>query len=45
MSYNPDRSCLAVGTTRGFKIYNINPFELKQHRDFATSIQIVEMVN
>lgn len=45
MSYNPDRSCIAVGTSRGFKIYSINPFELRQHRDFAIGIGIIEMVN
>lgn len=26
LSFNQDGSCLAVGTTRGFRIYNVSPF-------------------
>lgn len=36
---------MAVATNKGFKIYTVEPFELKQSRDFGAPLQIVEMVN
>lgn len=32
MSFNQDQSCLVVGTERGFKIYDTNPFKLRHER-------------
>lgn len=32
MSFNQDQSSLVVGTERGFKIYDTNPFKLRHER-------------
>ena len=45
ISYNPDNSCLALATNKGFKIYATDPLSLKQDRDFGAPIQIIEMIN
>lgn len=39
--FNGDHTCMAVATNRGFKIYSVEPFELKQTRDFGAPLQIV----
>lgn len=39
--FNGDHTCMAVATSRGFKIYTVEPFELKQTRDFGAPLQIV----
>ena len=43
--FNVDNTCLAMGTSRGFKVYSTDPFMLKQERDFGAPIQIIEMIN
>lgn len=45
LSFNADKSFLAVGTNRGFRIFCLDPFELRQHRDFAAPITMIEMIN
>jgi len=41
-SYNQDNSCLAVGTMRGFRIYQCLPFNLVSWADIG-AVSIVEM--
>jgi len=36
---------MALATNKGFKIYSVEPFELKQSRDFGAPLQLVEMIN
>ena len=42
MSINQDGSCLNVGTTRGFKVFSLDPFKLRIARDLQTSVAICE---
>ena len=44
VSYNQDRSFVALATSIGFKIYSTNPFALRHQRDFATPLQFVELI-
>lgn len=44
LSFNCDRSYLAAGTTRGFKIFSLEPFELRKEQDFAERIVLIEMI-
>jgi len=39
--FNGDHSCMALATNKGFKIYSVEPFQLKQSRDFGAPLQIV----
>jgi len=32
MSMNQDQTCLVVGTEKGFKLFDTNPFKLRYHR-------------
>lgn len=41
-SFNQDNTCLAVGTKRGFRIYQCHPFDLISWADIGP-ISIVEM--
>ena len=41
-TFNQDSSCLAIGTKRGFRIYQCNPFELINCADIGP-ISIIEM--
>jgi len=41
-SFNQDNSCMAVGTTRGFRIYQCFPFQLVSWGDIGP-VRIVEM--
>ncbi|EFN51454.1 hypothetical protein CHLNCDRAFT_56389 [Chlorella variabilis] len=44
-AFNQDCSCLAVGTSRGFAVYNTEPFREQFRRDFDDGgIAIVEML-
>lgn len=38
--YNADRSCMALATNKGYKIFTLDPFVLKRDRDFGAPIQI-----
>ncbi|MCO5586332.1 hypothetical protein L7F22_040271 [Adiantum nelumboides] len=45
VSFNQDYGCVACGTSKGFKIYNCEPFRETFHRDFPNGgIGIVEML-
>ncbi|KAI4385615.1 hypothetical protein MLD38_003618 [Melastoma candidum] len=45
VSWNQDFSCLAAGTSRGFRIYNCEPFKETFRRDLKTrGFKIVEML-
>ncbi|MCB0371140.1 MAG: hypothetical protein KDD45_17410 [Bdellovibrionales bacterium] len=44
VSYNQDRSFVALATSIGFKIYSTNPFALRHQRDFSTPLQFVELI-
>jgi hypothetical protein len=41
VSYNADRSFMAIATSIGFKIYSTQPFALRHQRDFGTPLQFV----
>jgi WD40 repeat protein len=45
VSFNQDASCFAVGTERGFKIYNSYPFKDNFERILDGGIGIVEMLH
>jgi hypothetical protein len=45
VSFNWDCSCIALATTRGFRVFTTQPLKLKQTRDLGASLQIVEMVD
>lgn len=34
ISFNQDQGCFALGTTKGFKIFNVLPFKDTFQRDF-----------
>lgn len=34
-----------MATSKGFKIYSIQPFALRHERDFGTPLQFVELIN
>ena len=44
VSFNQDSSCFALGTERGFKIYNTFPYKDKYERILEGGIGIVEML-
>lgn len=44
VSFNQDRSFMAIATSIGFKIYSLHPFALRHQRDFGTPLQFVELV-
>jgi len=45
ISFNQDAGCFAVGSDRGFRIYNVDPFQEMFHRDFSHGgIGIIEML-
>ena len=44
LSFNQDFGCFAVGTTDGFKIFNVDPFRETFCRNFPNGISIVEML-
>eukprot|EP00545_Synedropsis_sp_CCMP1620_P000496 CAMPEP_0119005104 /NCGR_PEP_ID=MMETSP1176-20130426/1528_1 /TAXON_ID=265551 /ORGANISM="Synedropsis recta cf, Strain CCMP1620" /LENGTH=561 /DNA_ID=CAMNT_0006956873 /DNA_START=237 /DNA_END=1922 /DNA_ORIENTATION=- len=43
-SFNQDGGCLAIGTTEGFRIYNLAPFTASVNRPLAGSLGKVEML-
>lgn len=44
VSFNQDRSFMALATSIGFKIYSLQHFALRHQRDFGTPLQFVELV-
>eukprot|EP01015_Nassula_variabilis_P005562 TRINITY_DN14110_c0_g2_i1.p3 TRINITY_DN14110_c0_g2~~TRINITY_DN14110_c0_g2_i1.p3 ORF type:complete len:118 (-),score=10.25 TRINITY_DN14110_c0_g2_i1:69-422(-) len=44
INFNQDNSCFAVGTEKGFTIYNTQPFQETYSRDIGTGVRIVEML-
>jgi len=44
LGFNQDHSCLAVGTTNGFRIFNCVPYKETFKRQFNGGIGIVEML-
>ena len=44
VSFNEDRSFIALATSTGFKVYSTQPFALRHYRDFGTPLQFVELV-
>ena len=44
-SFNQDASCINIGTSKGFKIFNTSPLELNYEREFDGGIGIVEILN
>ncbi len=44
LSFNSDFTCFAMATSRGFKIFRLNPTALLQERDFGAPLKIVEMI-
>ena len=42
-SFNQDCTCLSVGTSKGFKIYQCHPFELINFADIGP-VHIIEML-
>jgi len=41
LTFNWDNSCIALATSRGFKIFATEPLKLKQHRDLGAPLQLV----
>jgi len=44
MSYNLERSSFAIGTTRGFRVFIINPFRYRFGRDWGKGIGVAELL-
>lgn len=44
MSFNQDNSCLAIGTSNGFRIYNCEPFGLCYEKEEQGGIGLIQML-
>eukprot|EP00703_Trepomonas_sp_PC1_P005466 JAP91140.1 WD40 repeat-containing protein [Trepomonas sp. PC1] len=44
LSYNQDGSCIAVGTKKGFKVFNTSPFKPLYQHEFSDGCSIVSML-
>jgi len=43
-SFNQDGGCLAIGTTHGFSIHNLHPYQCSVNRKLQGGIGVVEML-
>lgn len=43
-SFNQDGGCLAIGTTNGFSIHNLHPYQCSVRRELQGGIGVVEML-
>ena len=44
-TFNQDNTCFAIGTEKGFRIYNTYPFKDSFQRNLDGGIGIIEMLN
>jgi len=43
ISLNQNHTCFTIGTTQGFRVYEINPLKIRYRRDWGSGIGIAEL--
>jgi len=43
ISLNQNHTCFTIGTTQGFRVYEINPIKIRYRRDWGSGIGIAEL--